>query len=650
MRVSAALILALTVAILGACSSLADDAGTAPQNRNPIVWLISDLGKLLGSASDALISKSQPQAEQPPAATETEKPVAETPAPIAAIKPASTNDKAPGFTLFEDITRLLSSAAAKARNDAGAPPAALPEQTAQLKPAVDTASTAREEATPASADTKTFRNPLTWLLSDLSRIFQPTLEIDNQQTAAVAADKSTPPAMNSSDDKTTNMQADTPSAALENAASTGASEPVASKIAQSEPARPEPAQPETGTSFRNPFSWLFNDLARLASLSATSETADVSMAPAPKPETPPLAAETETHQAAAPTQPMPSPPIELVEIAPWQPTPKGDLYDPNDRLFNVTGKPLHVAEPPSAPQPTQIAAIPEQTIVRTRTKDTPEVRNYRTLGHGHKSVSPDPDEQSTIGNVLEKIFGVDTKPEGNEPLANKIAEWIVPEEKLDLGYVSPDAKNPALELTRIGEGPLANIDLYLGNKNVIGAPYDAADFKGVPCVERAMHGSVFCLKNLDWPAEITSSFSTDTAFAMPGEGVVRYENGKASRIYAVFNAADFAQVIKYMQHKFGPPQEREIVWMHMLEAPKLPNTTFRWQAFNADRTEVIVLEVRNYDDLRRSFADMDHGMVRLYRNGSRPIFKHISTMDLMLMQRRRLAQTPVEVNQPPKQR
>jgi hypothetical protein len=137
---------------------------------------------------------------------------------------------------------------------------------------------------------------------------------------------------------------------------------------------------------------------------------------------------------------------------------------------------------------------------------------------------------------------------------------------------------------------------------------------------------------------------------MPGEGVVRYENGKASRIYAVFNAADFAQVIKYMQHKFGPPQEREIVWMHMLEAPKLPNTTFRWQAFNADRTEVIVLEVRNYDDLRRSFADMDHGMVRLYRNGSRPIFKHISTMDLMLMQRRRLAQTPVEVNQPPKQR
>lgn len=627
MRVSTALILALTVAFFGASSSLADAPGTAQQDRNPIVWLISDLGKLLGSATDALIPQSQPSAQQPPAATK-----AETPAPVAEVKPATIDSKALGFTLFDDITKLFRSAATNARADARTDTAAAPEQTAQLEPAVDAASTASQEAAPATADTKTFRNPITWLLSDLSRIFQPTLEIENQQTTVSADDKSTTPATDTPAVKTTEVrqaQPDTQPAPLENTVSTGPS--------------------ETGTSFRNPISWLFSDLVRLLRPSATSETADASKAPAPKPETPPLAAETETHQAAAPTQAMSSSPIELVEITPWMPTPMGDLYDPNDSLFNVTGKPLHVAEPPSAPQHTQIAAVPEQPIVRTRTTGLPEVRNYRPLGHGHKSVSPDPDEQGIIGNVLEKIFGTDTKPEGNEPLANKIAERIVPEEKLDLGYISPDAKNPALELTRIGEGPLINVDLYLGNKNTIGAPYDAAAYRGVPCIERAMHGSVFCLKNLDWPAEITSSFSTDTAFVMPGEGVVRYENGAASRIYAVFNATDFAQVIKYMQHKFGPPQEREIVWMHMLEAPKLPNTTFRWQAFNADRTEVIVLEVRNYDDLRRSFADMDHGMVRLYRNGSRPIFKHISTMDLMLMQRRRLAQAPVEVNQPPKQ-
>jgi len=80
----------------------------------------------------------------------------------------------------------------------------------------------------------------------------------------------------------------------------------------------------------------------------------------------------------------------------------------------------------------------------------------------------------------------------------------------------------------------------------------------------------------------------------------------------------------------------------MLEAPELPNTTFRWKALSADRRDVIILEVRNYDDLRRSFADLHHGMVRLYRDGSRPIFKHLSTMDLMLLQRRRIANAPAD--------
>jgi len=98
-----------------------------------------------------------------------------------------------------------------------------------------------------------------------------------------------------------------------------------------------------------------------------------------------------------------------------------------------------------------------------------------------------------------------------------------------------------------------------------------------------------------------------------------------------------------MQRRFGPPQEREIGWMHILEAPKLPNTTFRWKAVTPDRSDTIILEVRNYDDIRRSFADMDHGMVRLFRTGSRPIFKHISTMDLMLMQRRNAAQASSDV-------
>ena len=186
-----------------------------------------------------------------------------------------------------------------------------------------------------------------------------------------------------------------------------------------------------------------------------------------------------------------------------------------------------------------------------------------------------------------------------------------------------------------------NIDLYLGADTVIGRPYVPNVHQSGACIERSLQVSVFCVTDIEWPSEIASSFAQDTAFTLPGEGVIRYENGRISRVYTPFKANDFADVVKFMQRRFGPPLEREIVWMHMIEAPKMPNTTFRWRAVSADRKDSVVLEIRNFDDLRRSFADLNRGMVRLYRDGSRPIFKHLSTMDLMLIQRRRVSQAPV---------
>ena len=167
-----------------------------------------------------------------------------------------------------------------------------------------------------------------------------------------------------------------------------------------------------------------------------------------------------------------------------------------------------------------------------------------------------------------------------------------------------------------------------------------AAFGANDCISQPVNGSVFCLVKFEWPAEAKTFFEADTAFTKPGEGIVRYENGAASRAYTVFNAVDFPGVVKHLQYRFGPPMEREVNWIHMLEAPKLPNTTFRWISIDASRRQKTILEVRNYDDLRRSFADFSHGMVRIYADGSRPIFKHLTTMDLMILQRRRIAQEP----------
>lgn len=575
------------------------------------------------------------------------------------VRAATSEDTQPAFRnpiewLFSDIGELLSSAASKVTQASKV----APEEPASKTP-VEPDSAKKEPATPAEeaspspadekqavAETSSFRNPLSWLFSDLARIFKPDLTIE-QSPAPV---------------KTEQAAAEEPAPEVAGVAPANPSplpDLAAETAPDSEQTTAQGAAPDETT--KDPISWLFRDLARLFA-PATTQPGDETVAAPPADAVPAEPVETDIAQADEQDAKTNTQPVQVaeapaaaqeIEIGPWVPHPKNDPFNPDDSLFASNGTPLlAVSDPVHAAEPVETVTIDvaaEQPVIRERPAHRPGERNHAALGHNHKAVTPDPLDDSIVDRVLESLFGIDEPVEAEETVANKVSDRIVPEESLDLGYTSPDAQVPDKKLTRLEDGPLTNIDLFMGADRIIGAPYDAAKHDSNTCIERALHGSVFCVENLNWPASIASSFATDTAFLLPSEGVVRYENGKLSRVYSVFKASDFAKVVKFMQQRFGPPQEREIGWMHMLEAPKLPNTTFRWQAFSADRHDAIVLEVRNYDDLRRSFADMEHGMVRLYRNGSRPVFKHISTMDLMLLQRRRVARAPVEVNTPPKQ-
>lgn len=676
MRQSTAMVLAFVLVLSWAETSRANIDGDDRQDRNPIEWLLNDLGKLLQKATSSLKQKTTqseaeneekndrrkasamvpvadaPQTESAPAASETAHDQA---AQNAVVADKSRN---PLAWFLSDLARIFQpdlEIEQKVANPGGVPApikvsSSAGDGTVSQNPAPVEAPAATV-ATPVDSTDKP-KNPIAWLFSDLAKLLAPKTAVPAPQTAKI------------------NDTVETASAAAPGADAPPVAEtkPEASASAHSQVIPVENATRVENTPSMDPISWLLRDIASLLSPKDTSKDISVStdMASVPAPEPAAAVADTQPSRPTALPQddesrgadvemavaqkPMETAPL---EIAPWVPRPESDPFNPDDNLFTINGSPLLAAAPVvSEPAPLETAVTePEQKIpvLRTRAPYRPLMRNHAALGHAHKSVTPDPLDESLLDRVLENLFGIDNPAEAEETLASKVSDRIVPEEKLDLGYISPDANLKEQELTKIGDGPLKNIDLFMGRDSIIGAPYDAAAHNADSCVERSLQGSVFCLKNLNWPSEIAASFATDTAFVLPGEGVVRYENGTVSRVYAVFKAGDFADVVKFMQHRFGPPQEREIGWMHMLEAPRLPNTTFRWKAFSADHTDAIVLEVRNFDDLRRSFADMDRGMVRLYRNGSRPIFKHISTMDLMLMQRRRLANAPVEVNQPPKQ-
>ena len=553
------------------------------------------------------------------------------------------------------------------------------------------------------------RSSIEWLLDDLGAIFEKAVTLGTE--SLTASPKSVPvveqlmPAPSAKPSKsdepvvvdvapvestqTATAQTENPFVAIFDAIAAFFAENPPSMVVENESA-PAPAPPavaaqpepivapparvvdnrdalETGTP-RDPVSWLLADIGALFKNGAEVTSADTSKAPS----SPYHGAHADAHSFAI----VPTTIIKTAEAsmqapiltpAPWQQPVGRDMFDPQVALFDIEGNaaPAPATRPLHAVETATLAAPAPQ--IRKRPDSRPGERNHVGLGHNHKAVSPDPDEPNLIGDIFARMFGPDgddvdamvNAEQTTEPLANKISHRIVAEERLDLSYTAPDADlanlapgtddAPDATIEQLRETALGNIDLYVGKDTVIGTPYDAKKFGPEDCIERPLHGSIFCLATLHWPADIVEQFAVDTAFTLPGEALIRFENGTISRVYAIFDSQNFADVVKHMQRNFGAPSEREIVWMPVMEAPRLPNTTFRWKALSADRKDTMILEVRNYDDLRRSFADMEHGLVRLYRDGSRPIFKHISTMDLMLMQRKRVARAPVAINAPPPQ-
>lgn len=551
--------------------------------------------------------------------------------------PVTTTQRNPVEWLFSDLKSLLAPDGTTAESPA------VPESEFLKTPEPAAPTAILAEPTPnaaAAGESGSLTNPFTAILRELAKLFD-------------GSTKNTPDAV----------------AETEHA-------PVSVPVAEAplkmspQPSAEPPAKTTTNpTPHSNPVSWLVSDLFGLfsgnkeeaAPIEDNSQTADR----APVARTPQPA--DEVAGVTLPPETPPNTPAEPVtENAAWHVNSRGSIFDPEAPAISLDPSlplisrtaPVETAE--TRPLPTAASQDAAEKIepLRIRPRPTLADLNIGNLGRKHKAVTEDPADQGFFSNLFSAFSGGNDveatpapqpseaveapTPPQSEVLTSTISDRIVPEESLDLGYTAPDTDVTRRSVEAISENAVTDIDLFLGDKILIGNELLADALESGNCIERPVHLSVFCLQPMNWPAKVAGLFAQDTAYTMPGEGVVRYENGRLSRAYNVFNAADFADVVKYMQRRFGPPSEREIVWMHMLEAPELPNTTFRWKALSADRRDVIILEVRNYDDLRRSFADLHHGMVRLYRDGSRPIFKHLSTMDLMLLQRRRIANAPAD--------
>ncbi len=631
-----------------------DDDTASDNEQSAIVWLLNDLGDVLSRVSKAISETAQEDSQAtPPEQSLASSETAGTPATSAEDAEQRNRPKAnPIAAIFHDLANLFSKSETEVvdretpafeENSRNENVANKNLQSIEFDEEVEKplAVEAEIDMDPAA---NARRNPISWLLSDIGGLLSPSAS-DSPQTLddpVLTIEEAAPPQIEPKEPASeTNI---------------GSNDAIPAEIVSVD---------SSATASNNPVTEIFSGLAAFfqpAPKGTETKLAEAQKKPVGSGLPDDIAAGSTNVAQEGDASPYPLGASNVVsdddvEVGPWTKAATDHIFDPSKSV--VTQLESHVPETVQIDVSDQATdPLPQETVAEPaplRTKQDPifEARNHRALGREIGREEASPREESIIANFMDAMFGEpESIEEQSETVAKAVPNRIIPEERLDLGNGTlPSATGAtSAQSVKIGDGVLSDIDLYMGRDLVIGAQFDRQDFDAEACIDRPVHASVFCLSPLDWPAEIADKFTRDTAFFNADEAVVRYENGIVSRVYTVFDAADFTDVVKFMQRRFGPPLERDIVWMNVMEAPALPNTTFRWKAITPDRRDIIVLEVRNYDDVRRSFANTEHGMVRLFREGSRPIFKHLTTMDLMLMQRRRVSRAPVDIDQPPPQR
>lgn len=168
--------------------------------------------------------------------------------------------------------------------------------------------------------------------------------------------------------------------------------------------------------------------------------------------------------------------------------------------------------------------------------------------------------------------------------------------------------------------------LSLGRTGRLGKAREVSEDDNVNCIRKSRLKSVFCIENLGWPNDIAS------ALVRNGRAIVHYDEGGSSQYHVSFPAHLYQKLTHYLTMKFGTPTETPDIWTVMLGEPKRYNKTLRWRR-TAEKGDFEMIEVREIDDLRWSSPpDIKNGVVRLYREGADPVFKSLTTSDLLLLQ------------------
>ena len=153
------------------------------------------------------------------------------------------------------------------------------------------------------------------------------------------------------------------------------------------------------------------------------------------------------------------------------------------------------------------------------------------------------------------------------------------------------------------------------------------------CVKKNRGTTLFCIEPVDWPENLSPKFVVPTILYTGTMAIIRYDQGMASRLHALFPSAEFDTVAQFYQSRYGEPTE---IWKRSiapLAEPRRDNPTLAWRSRDPKTNAVTILELRQYDDTRGGFPDTSRGAVMLYMANSPAIFPQVSSHELMRLKR-----------------
>ncbi|NQU57449.1 MAG: hypothetical protein HQ513_09445, partial [Rhodospirillales bacterium] len=113
--------------------------------------------------------------------------------------------------------------------------------------------------------------------------------------------------------------------------------------------------------------------------------------------------------------------------------------------------------------------------------------------------------------------------------------------------------------------------------------------------------------------------------------IVHYENGRAKQFHSLFPRKNFSAIIDYFTKRFGPPSQTPNIRAVLIGQENRKNRTARWLGPKQTDAKAVVLDVREFDDLRWSSpADLRYGAVWLHNQGENPVFRFVSWSDFLL--------------------